>query len=63
MGDINQVMKKSCTNINVTSHLRIHVKALQTVTMPNGGGYNLGRTSDEIKEKRNLSIPSHLMNK
>ena len=56
MGDINQVMKKSCTNVNVTSCLRIYVKALQTVTMPNGGGHTLGRTSDKIIEKKNPSI-------
>ena len=53
MGDINQVMKKGCTNVIVTSRLRSHVKALETVTMPNGGGHTLGRTSEKVIEKRN----------
>ena len=61
--DINQVTKKSCTNVHITSHLKIHVKALQTVNMLNGGGHTLGRTSDKIREKRNPSISWHLMNK
>ena len=47
----------------MTSPLRIHVKALQTVTMPNGGGHTLGRTSDRMMKKRNPSIYLHLMNK
>ena len=48
--------KKSCTNVQVTRPLRIDVKALQAVTMPNGGGPTLGRTSDQKMEKRNPSI-------
>ena len=54
--------KKSCTNVQVTSPLRIHVKALQTVTMPNGGSHSLGKTSDQIMKKRNPSCSWHLMN-
>ena len=46
--DINQVTKKSCTNVHVTSPLRIHVKYLQTVPMPNEGSHTLCRTSDQI---------------
>ena len=40
----------------MTSRLKIHVKALQTVTMPNGGGHTLGGTPDKAIEKRNPSI-------
>ena len=63
VSDINRVAKKSCTNVHVISLLRIHVKALKTVTMPNGGGHTLGRTSDQIMEKRNPLISWHVMNK
>ena len=39
VSDINRVGQKGCTNVQVTTPLRIHVKALQTVAMSNGGGH------------------------
>ena len=56
MRDINQVAEKSCTNVLVTSLLRIRVKALQTVTIPSGGVLTQGSTSDQTMKKRIPSI-------
>ena len=55
--------KKSCTKVQVTSPLSIHVRAPQKVTKLNGCGHTLSSTSEQRLIKRNCPITQYLMNK